>query len=90
MQILDNARIIMISDYERIAAAFVNLVIDALDVNLACALASVWFGGRYVCVCVAQSWCVWVLSEPMKNFHSLDSPPIPVVLLCGLNGEWMQ
>jgi len=29
---------------------------------------------------------MWVHCEPVKNFHSLDSPPILVVLLCGLNG----
>jgi len=40
-QILDNAWVLMIPDYERVAAAFVNLSIDALDANPAYAVAGV-------------------------------------------------
>jgi len=64
----------MIPDYERVAAAFVTLVIDALGANLACCGQCVGLG----LVCVGAQWSV-------KNFHLMDSPPMLVVQPRGLN-----
>ena len=59
IRIPDKARVVMIQDYEGVTAAFVNLAIDALDANLAHAIASVWFGAG-VCGCVWGSELICV------------------------------
>ena len=64
----------MIPDYERVAAAFVTLVIDALGAILA--FCGQCVGSGLVCVGAQSS---------VKNFHLIDSSPMLVVQLRGLN-----